>query len=135
MHRAMSNEVPKPKPGTVGWMDLTVPNAKDVAAFYRDVAGHELGEIDMGGYSDYVLTASTGAPAGGVCHARGENANMPPVWMVYFTVVDLEASLAKVEASGGKIRIPTRDMGGMGRFAVIEDPAGAIAALYQTAKE
>jgi predicted enzyme related to lactoylglutathione lyase len=119
------------KPGSVGWMDLTVKNATDVAHFYRDVVGYQLSEIDMGSYSDYVLATSPEHGVAGVCHARGENADLPPVWMLYFTVSDLDASVAKVTEGGGKLRGEVRTLGEMGRMAVIEDPAGAISALYE----
>jgi predicted enzyme related to lactoylglutathione lyase len=122
------------KPGSVGWMDLTVKNATEVAHFYRDVVGHQLSEIEMGGYSDYVLGTSPENGVAGVCHARGENTNQPAVWMLYFTVADMDASVAKVKEHGGKLRGEVRTLGEMGRMAVIEDPSGAIAALYEAAK-
>jgi predicted enzyme related to lactoylglutathione lyase len=123
-----------PKPGSVGWMDLTVKNATEVAHFYRDVVGYQLSEIEMGGYSDYVLATAPEHGVAGVCHARGENANLPPVWMLYFTVSDMDASVAKVKEHGGKLRGEVRTLGEMGKMAVIEDPSGAIAALYEAAK-
>ena len=123
------------KQGSVTWMDLTVKNATEVAHFYRDVVGHQLSEIDMGGYSDYVLGTSPEDGVAGVCHARGDNANQPSVWMLYFNVTDLDACVAKVKERGGKLRGEVRELGGMGRMAVIEDPAGAIAGLYEAAKQ
>jgi predicted enzyme related to lactoylglutathione lyase len=66
-----------------------------------------------------------------VCHARGSNAGLPPVWLIYITVASLEESLRRCEASGGKVRIPPHSFGSQGRYAVIEDPAGAVAALFE----
>ena len=43
----------------------------------------------MGDYSDFNMCDATGDAAAGVCHARGRNAELPPVWMVYFQVPDL----------------------------------------------
>lgn len=43
---------------------------------------------------------------------------------------ELDASLEKVEALGGKVVAPNRDTGGS-RMAVIADPAGAVLALYE----
>lgn len=124
-------------------MDLTVENATQVAHFYRDVVGYQLNEIDMGGYSDYVLATSPEHGVAGVCHARGENdalrdtrrgASQPAVWMLYFTVSDMDAAVAKVKEHGGKLRGEVRTLGPMGKMAVIEDPSGAISALYEAAK-
>ena len=74
----------------------------------------------------------TGTPAAGICHARGVNADLPPVWMVYLVVGDLEASLASVREGGGAVLAGPKRMGPGSAYAVIRDPAGAVAALYQT---
>ena len=90
-------------------------------------------EVDMGGYSDYCAHPVEGeAPVAGICHARGQNADMHAMWLVYIAVRDLEASIECCLAKGGKLRCPIRDMGSQGRFCVIEDPAGAVAGLYQS---
>ena len=118
--------------GRIGWVDLTVPDAAPVRDFYRDVGGWSAAEVDMGGYQDYTMAAGDD-PVAGVCHARGGNADVPPVWLVYFTVADLDESLRRCAAAGGKVRQAARSAGGMGRYAVIEDPAGAVSALFQSA--
>lgn len=123
-----------PKVGTAGWMDLTVPDAPRVRAFYEKVVGWTSVPIDMGGYEDHCMMppgAKEGdMPTGGVCHARGTNADLPPVWIVYFIVEDLDASVREVEANGGALIRPVKSMGAA-RYAVIKDPAGAVCALYQ----
>jgi predicted enzyme related to lactoylglutathione lyase len=54
--------------------------------------------------------------------------------MVYFLVDDLEAALETVASQGGTIlKDPSR--AGAGRYAVIQDPAGAACALYETEPE
>lgn len=129
----MSNET-KPKVGSVGWMDLTVEDAPRVRDFYREVVGLGTSEVEMGGYSDYcMLEHGSERPVAGVCHARGTNAGLPPVWLVYFTVADVDASVARCEALGGRIVVAPKGVGGSGRYAVVEDPAGAVAALYEPA--
>lgn len=120
-----------PAPGSVSWFDLTVPNADEVREFYSAVAGWTASPVAMGGYNDYcMMPPGAEAPAGGICHRRGENANLPPQWLIYITVPDLRVSLAACERNGGCVVAPGRDMGG-GRMAVIQDPAGAVAALFQ----
>jgi hypothetical protein len=123
-----------PKPGTVSWFDLTIPNADAVRDFYSAVAGWSVMPIDMGGYSDYAMLppGSKGAAAG-ICHARGENADLPPQWLIYITVPNLAKSLKACVARGGSIIRPAKSMGGA-RMAVVRDPAGAVAALFQPAK-
>ena len=66
----------------------------------------------------------------GICHARGGNAALPPQWILYFVVENLERSVAACTAAGGQVVAPPRSAGA-GRYCVISDPAGAVCALYQ----
>ncbi|MBI4874654.1 MAG: VOC family protein [Acidobacteria bacterium] len=126
---------PTPEPGQIGWCDLTVPNAEAIRDFYRKVVGWSSSGLDMGGYEDYCMNLpASGRTVAGVCHARGVNAGLPPVWLVYITVTDLDESLRQCEAAGGRVREAPKGMGGHGRYAVIEDPAGAVAALWEPAR-
>ena len=66
-----------------------------------------------------------------VCHARGGNADQPAVWMIYLVVENLEDSLAGVREGGGEVLVGPKSMGPGSAYAVIKDPAGAVAALYE----
>ena len=118
-----------PPPGTITWHDLTVPDAPAVRNFYQAVVGWAPEPLNMGDYSDFVMRAE-GEDVAGVCHARGTNADLPPQWLMYVTVADLDHSLAECERLGGSVLTPIRSYGG-GRYCVIKDPAGAVCALYQ----
>jgi len=123
-----------PKMGTIGWADLSVPDAEGVRDFYRKVTGWEPSPVPMGGYDDYSMTASgTGEPAAGICHARGVNVDLPAQWLIYITVPDVDAGAATCLERGGAVLVGPRDMGGYGRYCVIRDPAGAVAALFTPA--
>jgi hypothetical protein len=127
----MTDEFKPPAPGTIGWTDLTVPDAAAVRDFYAAVTGWSVQPVSMGEYDDYVMAApGTGAPTAGICHARGPNAALPAQWLVYIAVADLDASLAACEANGGTVLAAPRGSGAS-RYAVIRDPAGAVAALSQ----
>ena len=116
--------------GTIISADLTVDQADSVRDFYEQVIGWEHMDIKMGDYSDYLMQTKEGVPVAGVCHQAGPNAGLPPIWMVYFQVEDLEKSLQAVRRLGGKV---LREPAGTsyGNFAVIEYPVGAICALSQ----
>ena len=120
----------KPSIGSIGWIDLTVENADEVRDFYSDVAGWKADNVDMGGYSDYMMSPPGGDAVSGVCHARGGNADMPAVWMLYIVVEDLDTSIERCKARGGAVVAGPKKMGAS-RYCVIRDPAGAMAALYQ----
>jgi predicted enzyme related to lactoylglutathione lyase len=76
------------------------------------------------------MNDADGAGAAGICHARGANASLPPAWLIYITVDDLDHSMAECTRLGGSIVAAPRGYGG-GRYCVIKDPAGAVCALYQ----
>lgn len=120
-----------PPVGSISWIDMTVDDADGLRDFYKAVVGWETDDVSMGDYADYVMKApASGEGVAGVCHARGSNADLPGGWLIYITVADVEQSAAKVSGLGGKVIVAPRGLAG-GRFCVIEDPGGAIAALYQ----
>jgi len=87
----------------------------------------------MGGYNDYSMVPPESEDAAvGICHARGENAGQPPQWMIYITVADLAACVAKCRAMGGEVVAGPRYVGN-DQFCVIKDPAGAVCGLYEAA--
>ena len=61
----------------------------------------------------------------------GSNADLPPQWLVYINVGNLDESLQKCTDLGGELVTQPRAMGGYGKFCVIRDPAGAVAALFE----
>ena len=117
--------------GKIGWIDMTVEDAEGVKDFYAAVTGLVPEAVSMGDYADFNMTLpASGTPVAGICHARGGNADIPPGWLIYITVDDVDASVAEARERGGKILVEPRGLAG-GRFAVIEDPAGGMAAVYQ----
>ncbi len=126
-----AHPMPDNNTGKITWTDLTVPDAEGVRAFYQQVVGWEGQPEDMGGYSDYNMVApGSGETVCGICHCRGVNADIPPQWLIYVTVEDVDAAAAKCRELGGEVVAGPRDLGG-GRFCVIRDPAGAVCALYR----
>src|SRR5690606_19485410 len=115
--------------GRIYWLDLTVPNASAVQDFYRQVVGWSVQTVETegeaGGYADYNMLAEGGNPAAGICHARGSNAGLPPVWMIYLPVGDLAESVRRVEEERGKVLKIARDEHGAYVYAAIQDPVGA----------
>lgn len=124
-----------PEVGSITWTDLTVPNAEEVRDFYSKVVGWIPQPVSMGNYNDFNMTApESGQPVAGICHARGVNAELPPQWLVYITVENVDQSAEKCRELGGKILAGPKGLGGHGRYCVIQDPAGAVAALFEPAK-
>ena len=117
--------------GKIGWIDISVDDATGLRDFYASVVGWQPESASMGEYDDFTMTTPHGASAvAGVCHARGSNAELPRQWLIYITVADVDASARTCTEQGGKLIVEPKSMGDA-RFCVIEDPAGAVAALYQ----
>lgn len=120
--------------GAIAWFDLTVPNADTIRDFYSSVTGWKPEPVGMGEYNDYNMTEpESGKPAAGICHTRGTNSNLPAQWLMYIIVADMDASTRRCKQLGGRLLTEIKTMGSMGRYCVIQDPAGAVAALFEEA--
>jgi predicted enzyme related to lactoylglutathione lyase len=119
--------------GRIAWLDLTVPGAAATRDFYQQVVGWSVQDVAMkdagDSYADYNMLGDDGDPAAGICHARGVNLGLPPVWMIYLPVGDLDESLRRVEEGGGTVVKATQGADGRYAYAVIQDPVGACLAL------
>lgn len=120
----------------VAWIDLTTSNAEQARNFYMSVVGWQPSAVQMsdaeGIYSDYNMNDPiSGNPMAGICHARGANAPLPPVWLVYLPVFDLDQSIAECNRLGGEVILGPKNLSPSSRYCVIRDPAGAPVALYQ----
>jgi hypothetical protein len=119
--------------GRISWLDLTVSDAAAIRDFYREVVDWSVQDVEMEdegeGYADYNMLGDDGNPAAGLCHARGGNLGLPPVWMIYLPVGDLAESLRRVQEEGGKIIKATRGNHRKYAYAAVQDPVGAYLAL------
>src|SRR5712691_12295598 len=98
--------------GTVSWTDLTVSHAPQICDFYEKVVGWKSSTLDMGGYDDFCMNLpGSGQTVAGICHARGENADLPAQWIIYITVADITKSIENCKKLGGKILGGPREMG------------------------
>jgi predicted enzyme related to lactoylglutathione lyase len=61
----------------------------------------------------------------GIMRLPAEAAGMPPMWGVYVTVADVDATIREAEKLGGAVLVPPMDVEGVGRMAVLRDPQGA----------
>jgi predicted enzyme related to lactoylglutathione lyase len=119
----------KPAIGSIIWTDLTVKNAAEIRDFYSRVVGWTAAPHDMGDYFDFdIRTPGQGQTVAGICHAQGANANIPAQWLIYILVEDVEESARRCQELGGRIVDGPRVVGDS-RFCIIQDPAGAVAAL------
>ena len=111
------------EPGRISWIDLTVPDAEGIRDFYQYVAGWEPSPVAMGVYEDYCMTPpGAEVPVAAICHARGYNEDLPPAWLIYITVGDLDEAIRRCQERGGKVRVLIRDTGGHGATVLLRTP-------------
>ncbi len=111
--------------GTPIWYEL-MTNAPDAAQdFYGKVMGWEFQKPPGGLERDYRTFSADGEGVGGVMKAP-DDASFAPIWAVYFGVSEVDAMAAKVKDLGGSIYMEPQDIPGVGRFAFVADPQGAM---------
>ncbi len=118
--------------GKILWQDLTVENAEEVKNFYQEVVGWDSSVVDQGGYHDFNIHPQAGSEEAiaGICHKRGELQNFPSQWLMYITIENLNKSIEKSKALGGKIVEGPKKMG-KSSYAIVQDPAGAYFVLFE----
>lgn len=114
--------------GSIEWRDLTVANAEQVSDFYTQIVGWQKEPVSMGDYNDFSMNNSQGTIAG-ICHAKGDNASLPPQWLMYVLVENAQLSAQKTIELGGEILKGPTEYGGQ-TYYVIRDPAGAVLSIY-----
>ncbi len=121
----MSNE--RPQHGTFCWNELITTDTDKAGDFYSTLLGWS--KTPFPGEMPYTMFKAGDKDAGGMMARTPEMGEVPPHWMCYITVDDVDASAKQVEELGGKILCPPTDIPGVGRFVVIADPIGATVGL------
>lgn len=117
-------------PGSFCWGELHTPDTARAGSFYSGLFGWSLKEStdDM----PYTEFGNGGQMIGGMMAMKGiQWEGIPPHWMIYFAVDDCDATAAKAEELGGKPVVQPTDIPDVGRFAVLQDPQGAIFAIIK----
>ena len=114
------------EPGAVVWNELATRDADAAKEFYSAVFGWNwtLMSPDGDAYWLFLVGERT---TGGLMPMVGDMwpPEIPSHWMVYFDVDDADAAAAKVTELGGSVTVPPTDIP-PGRFAVVNDPSGAV---------
>lgn len=114
--------------GAFSWAELLVDNVDSALAFYTEVIGWEVEEMEMPQAKYYVLK-SNDIPVGGIMAKPKDYEHLPDHWGTYITVNNVDETLAKAEAAGGKALYPPMDVPGVGRMCAISDKGGAVVSI------
>jgi hypothetical protein len=123
------------EPGTLCWTELYTGNVDQAGKFYISTIGWTTKQVDMGPIGTYTLFNRPGEEknAGGMMAFPPSMKGVPPHWLAYFAVNDVDASTKKAAELGGKTLMAPMDIPNIGRFSIVQDPQGAVFALYKNA--
>jgi predicted enzyme related to lactoylglutathione lyase len=116
------------KHGAFSWFELMttdIPAAKD---FYAKLFGWTTEDMPMEG-GTYTVVKLKDKGVGGIMGMPPDAKGMPPMWGVYVTVDNVDATAKKALEMGGKVIMAPKDIPDVGRFCVIQDPQGATIAV------
>lgn len=110
--------------GAISWTELMTTDVASAKKFYAEAFGWKYRDEPVEGMT-YTVVRAGGKEVGGIMSMPPDAGEMPPVRGAYVTVSDVDETVRKVEAAGGKIHVAPRNIPGVGRFCVIRDPQGA----------
>jgi uncharacterized protein len=111
--------------GALSWNELATADLDASAEFYGQLFGWQAEPFE-GMEFPYRVIQNAGKSNGGI---RPSQQNEPTYWLVYFGTDDIDASLAKATELGATTLVGATDIG-MGKIAILQDPQGAVFALF-----
>ncbi len=105
------------------WYELITPDPDGALAFYGPMLGWSVKDAGMPGM-DYRLAGTGEGDVAGIMKTP-DGAPMPPAWLGYVGVDDVDKMVASIADGGGAVHMPANDIPGVGRMAFVADPQGA----------
>lgn len=114
------------------WYELMTTDVPAAEAFYSQVVGWQARDAGMPDMR-YTLLERDGTAIGGVMALPPEAcaAGARPGWLGYVAVDDVDTQAARVAQAGGAVQFGPQDIPGVGRFATVSDPQGAVLVLFK----
>ena len=124
-----------PALGTFCWPELSTTDPIAAQTFYADLFGWNIREIPSS-MGNYVILGLGTRDAAALCAQTEEQRQkgLPSHWLSYISVADTDAIAAQAKALGGQVLMGPFDVMEEGRMALLQDPAGAVFALWQARK-
>jgi uncharacterized protein len=119
--------------GQFVWYELTTPDVDAARRFYPAITGWGTQQFDK----DYTMWTTGGVPFAGIFRLGPEQRQkgIPPNWMPYIEAGNVDDTARKVTSLGGKVMVGPDDIPGTGRFAVVQDPQGAVFGIYKSTNQ
>jgi predicted enzyme related to lactoylglutathione lyase len=120
-----------PEVGEASWHELMTTDATAAMKFYNEVFGWQPSEaLDMGSMGKYQMFNRPHGMIGGMMNKPPEMAQVPPHWVIYFRVPDINAAAERIKANGGKILNGPMEVPGGDWVLNAMDPQGAAFGLH-----
>ena len=117
-------------PGSFCWVELSTSDAASARSFYTQLFGWSVNEIPMGEHGTYFIFQHGGRDCAAM-YQHDPQQHIPPHWLSYVAVSDVDASSEQAKSLGGQVVGGPMDVSESGRMAVISDPQGATFAIWQ----
>lgn len=120
--------------GVVIWNELNTRDVAAAKAYYGAVFGWSFETAPIpGGEGEYTTAKLGDTMVAGIFDITGMPGleNVPPHWMTYFGVDDIDASFAASTEAGGQVIRPPFEVEGVGKFAIVIDASGGAIGLMQ----
>ncbi|WP_029146003.1 VOC family protein [Microbacterium luticocti] len=112
--------------GDVTHLEIPVTDFEAAKKFYGTVLGWSIEEAP--GFAGYPMWRAPNQVSGGALVARSDDFTQPRSTVEVDSIDDV---LAKVEASGGRVRTPKSAITDTSWWAVFEDPDGNVIGLFE----
>jgi len=133
MTEARMQETPEYKPGTFCWVELGTSDSAAAKKFYTELFGWGFNDHDAGPGMVYTMLTLDGKEVGALYQMPPDMASMgiPPNWLSYAAVASADESAAKAKELGATLMKEPFDVMDVGRMAAVQDPTGAVFALWE----
>lgn len=115
-------------PGALTWNELATRDPQKAEDFFSALLGWT---FRPGPQPNYRMFFVNGRTNGGMIQMDDSWGDLPPHWMVYISVRDIDETLRKVKENGGEVHTEVIDVPALGKFAVVMDPTGAALTMIQ----
>lgn len=119
--------------GSFCWIELATSDQNAAKSFYGSLWGWTPNDMPMGPGAVYTIFRLEGrdAAAGYTLQPDQVAQHVPPHWMIYIQVANVDASARQAAQLGGKVIMEPFDVFDAGRMTVVQDPTGAYFSLWQ----
>ena len=117
------------EPGEWIWMQLFTRNPGKAATFYQQVGNYELYPLD--GDNNRQLLVKDGYARAALSRLPDAQPDLPPTWLPFLRVGNIEQAIARVKTLGGKILLEPNASRMDGNVAIIADPTGAAVGILE----